>query len=333
MEWNRNIEIMFNKHKIRYIKLNELMSFTENKQKYSYFFIDFDYFINQFLHIIDYYNTKDIEISEELTIQFLTGFLNLIAHYKNYFYNKCDCISFYYIFINNKRYKSNKQLNKMVEKINKILLMIPRIYTIYYENSKQKFFIKYNLMNKINKLRESKKEESKYFNIGKSDNFQLYFRINKNFYQFLNDDNYGMTLYGFNLFRNEHFDEINEIYYNPILALFPVYIVLEELKICHSVRINDVLLKFVKDHINYDFNDPKIHILALKMFTSMKRIENKLKNLENDLNSVKYNFIVEVIMKNWKHVVKDRGIMNINEMFKEYIPIDKRINIEILINN
>ena len=63
----------------------------------------------------------------------------------------------------------------------------------------------------------------------------------------------------------------------------------------------------------------------------MKKVENRLKRLESNLNSPKYNTMIEIIMNNWKHVIKDKNILNINEIFK--IPSDKRISIEILVNN
>lgn len=330
-EWDINIDKMFNKHKIKYIELDKTIKFKENKKRNAYFFIDFDYFIKKFLYLIDYYNNKDMIINNELINQFLVGILNVIAHYKNYFYNKQDCISFYYIFINNKKYKKNKQLNNLVKQINKILLMIPRIYTIYFENDDQLFYIKYNLMNKINKIKESKNEDSYYFNFGNDDKCELFFRISKNFNQFSLTSNYENYFYDFKRFRIDKMNDVNDIYINSVLALLPVYSVLDSIQISDNFKMYDIILKFIKTHINEDFNTPETHLLVLKLFTSMKKVENKLKRLDSNLNSPKYNTMVEIIMQNWKYVVKDKNILNINEIYK--IPSDKRISIEILVNN
>lgn len=330
-EWDISIDKMFNKHKIKYIELDKTIKFKENKKRNAYFFIDFDYFIKKFLYLIDYYNNKDMIISNELINQFLVGILNVIAHYKNYFYNKQDCISFYYIFINNKKYKKNKQLNNLVKQINKILLMIPRIYTIYFENDDQLFYIKYNLMNKINKIKESKNEDSYYFNFGNDDKCELFFRISKNFNQFCLTSNYENYFYDFERFRIDKMNDVDDIYINSVLALLPVYNVLDSIQISDNFKMYDIILKFIKTHINENFNTSETHLLVLKLFTSMKKVENKLKRLDSNLNSPKYNTMVEIIMQNWKYVVKDKNILNINEIYK--IPSDKRISIEILVNN
>lgn len=331
MQWNSDIDVVFNSHKIKYSKLDEILNFEPNKKKNSYIFIDFELLMKKFLYNIDFYNNKDMEITDDITIQFMTGILNLIAHYKNYFYNKHDTMSFYYIFINNKKYKNNAQLNKLVQNINKIIIMIPRVYTIYYEKDDQLFYLRYNLMNKIN-IYKSKlvNEQCFYINIGNDNKFELMYRINKNFYQLIFEE-FKPILYDFNRFKIEKLNNIDDIYINNILALMPVYVILDDIKIVDKVKIDDVIMKYIKTHISDDFNDPNIHLLILKMFSHYKRLETRLKKLENDLNSIKYNTIIEVIMNNWKHIVKDKGIMKINELYK--IPADKRIMIEILVNN
>lgn len=330
MEWLREIDLVFNSHKIKYEYLNNIIDFNTNKKKNAYIFIDFDYLMKKFLYAIDYYNNKDMLLNESYTIQFMTGLLNVIAHYKNYFYNKHDTMSFYYIFINNKKYKNDKYLNKLVKSINKIVLLIPRIYTFYYEKDDQLFYLRYNLMNKINLVKQSKKEMCYYINLGYDEKTELMFRINKNFYQF-GFENYKPKLYGFEQFKSEKLNDIDDIYINSILALMPVYIILDEIKISDKVKIDDVIMKYIKSHTNVNYNDPNIHLLILKMFTGMKKLENRLKKLEKNLNSIEYNTIIEIVMNNWKHVVKDRSILNINELYK--IPADKRIMIETLINN
>lgn len=331
MNWNENVDIVFNSHKIKYNLLNNTFNFDEKKHKNAYVFIDFDYLMKKFLYTIDYYNNKDMEIDDDLIDQFLVNLLNLMAHYKNYFYNKHDTISFYYIFINNKKYKNNKKLNRLVTEVNKIIIMIPRIYTIYYENDHQLFFLKYNLMNKINLVKGmDNNEQCFYMNIGHEDKIELMFRINKNFFQ-LYFENYKPYLYGFENFRKEKLNDIDDIYINSILALMPVYVILDEIQISDRVKIDDVILKYIKSHPGENYNDMKTHLLILKMFTKLNKLYKKLQRLEMDLNSFKYNVIIEVIMNNWKHIVKDRSLLNINEIY--HIPADKRIMIEILINN
>lgn len=331
MKWNRDIDIVFNSHKIRYTNLDKTLNFDAKKHKNAYIFISFEMLMRKFLYTIDYYNNKDMKIDNDTINQFMVNILNLIAHYKNYFYNRHDTISFYYIFINNKKYKNNKNLNKLVKTINKIILMIPRVYTIYYENDRQMFFLKYNLMNKINLVKgNNKNEQCFYINISSEDKTELMFRINKNFYQ-LNFEGYRPYLYGFDDFRKHKLRDIDDIYINSILALMPVYVVLDDIKISDKVKIDDIILKYIKTHPNDNYNDMKIHLLIMKMFTQLRKLYNKLQKLEYDLNSAKYNTIIEVIMNNWKHIIKDKNITNINEIYK--IPPDKRIMIEILINN
>lgn len=329
MEWLESSDYVFNGHKIKYIELDKTFNFEENKKKNTYVFIDLDYLLKKFLYSINYYENKDVDLDGETEIQFIVGLLNLIAHYKNYFYNKHDCLSFYYIFINNKKYKSNEKINNLVKFINKILLMVPRIYTIYYEKDDQAFYLKYNLMNKINLIKDKNDEQCFYINIGNDDKNELLYRINKNLYQLI-FENYKPRLYTFDEFRKYKLDNVPDIFINSVLALLPVYVILDELKICNSVKIDDVIMKYIKTHMNENFNDPKVHLLVLKMFTSMRKLQNKLIKLEENLNSLKYNTIIEVIMNNWKHIIKDRNIIKINEMYK--IPNNRRIMIETLVN-
>lgn len=331
MQWNEKIDVIFNSHKIRYINLDNCLKFKEDAKKNAYIFIDFDYLIKKFLYCIDYYNNKGMIIDKDITNQFLVGFLNMIAHYKNYFYNKHDTMSFYYIFINNKKYKNYRQIDNLIQTINKIILMIPRVYTIYYEKDDQLFYLRYNLMNKINIVKSSNKEnQCFYINIGYDNKSEIMYRINKNFYQIVFEE-FKANLYGFDRFRNEKLKDIDDIYINAILALIPVYVILDEIKIVDKVRIDDVIMRYIKTHPNANYSDPTTHLLILKMFSHLKRLETKLRKLETDLNSAKYNTIIEAIMNNWKHIVKDKSIMNINELYK--IPADKRISIEILVNN
>ena len=70
--------------------------------------------------------------------------------------------------------------------------------------------------------------------------------------------------------------------------------------------------------------------IKIKKFTKMKKIENRLKKLEGDLNSIIYKNMIEVTMRNWKHVIKDNSIYKVNEILN--VPKNKRINIELLMN-
>ena len=60
----------------------------------------------------------------------------------------------------------------------------------------------------------------------------------------------------------------------------------------------------------------------------MKKLENQLVHLHGDLNNIVYSTIMKVVMQNWKYTVKDNNIYNINEIL--HLPINKRINIEVL---
>ena len=123
-----DVDIMFNSHKLKYNIMNDYFNFDIKEKKTIYFFIDFDFILSKYLYTIDYHSSKDMIITKEMTNEFLINFLNLISHYKSYFYNKCDCLSFFYITINNKKYIKDKNVSDMIVSIAKIITMIPRIF-------------------------------------------------------------------------------------------------------------------------------------------------------------------------------------------------------------
>lgn len=323
---NGNVSMMFNIHKMKYVDMNEFFKFDIKEKKTIYFNIDLDYLMGKYLYTIDFYNTKDMKITEEMTKDFLTEFLNLIAHYKNYFYKYCDCVCFFYIFLNKKRYDKNKELDKMLKRITRLISMIPRLYICYYENEDQGFFLKYNLIRTI-LITKGNKEKNIFLEIGKSDKNELIYKLTKNYNIFKFDD-YKIYLYGFENFKEDYMPDIEFMYINDILNLMSVYIILDEIKINKKVRLNDIILKYIKENRDKDFNSISTKLLILKMFSRLKSLEKKLKTLEYNLNSPLYSQMIQIIMENWKHIIKDNSIYNINEIL--HIPVEKRINIETL---
>ena len=84
---NELISIMFNSQKIKYSELDLYFKRTDI-EKTIYFCLDFDYIMGKYLYAIDY--DKDVKFTEQNINEFITEFLNLIAHYKRYFYNNLD---------------------------------------------------------------------------------------------------------------------------------------------------------------------------------------------------------------------------------------------------
>ena len=77
------IEILFNSHKLKYREFS-VIELEKGKKPLVYFNIDFGYLFNKYLHIINF--TEDMTLSDEDINEFVLEFLNLIAHYKQYFY-------------------------------------------------------------------------------------------------------------------------------------------------------------------------------------------------------------------------------------------------------
>lgn len=324
-----NISTLFNSHKMKYSIMTEYFNFDPKQKKIIYFFINFDYMLEKFLYEIDYHSDKDFIISEEIANEFLTEFLNIIAHYKGFFYKNCDTLSFFYIEINNTKYKKNDSLDKMVKRISKIITMIPRIYIIYHEKDDQIFYIKYNLIKKIKINKIKSNEELVFLDMSKSNKTELFFQITKNYHIFVFED-YKLYLYGYRTFKEENFNGLKDIYINSVIALLDVYNVLETVKLDKNMKVNITIRKYVESHLKDDFNDYETKINVLKLFSKSKELEKELKSINNGINNPFYGLMVEIIMKNWKHVIRDNNILKINEIIK--MPKDKRINIETLIN-
>lgn len=327
---NISVSKLFNAHKVKYEILNNSIDYDKSKKRTVYFIIDLEYILTKYLYNIGYIDTKDMKISEKEQNKFITEILNLICHYKNYFFKYMDALSFFYIAINNKRYKNDKQISDMIKYIISIVTMIPRINVYYYEKGEQNFYLKFNLVRTILITRKSSTSEQLFFNLGRCDMCELFYRLTKNFYIFNFEADSNNKLYGFNSFYSEHLYDVEPIYLNAVISLLSVYEVLDDLQISKQVRIDDVILKYIKSHVNEDFNAIETKILVLKLFTNMKRVQNKLVKLESNLNSPIYQTMIQTIMANWKHVIKDRSVYQINEMLK--VPHEKRINIELLMN-
>ena len=143
---NELISIMFNSQKIKYSELDLYFKRTDI-EKTIYFCLDFDYIMGKYLYAIDY--DKDVKFTEQNINEFITEFLNLIAHYKRYFYNNLDAMSFFYIGINVNKYKSDENITTLIKKLIPLITMIPRIYIYYYDNFNQGFFMKYNILRSL----------------------------------------------------------------------------------------------------------------------------------------------------------------------------------------
>ena len=320
-------KILFNTHKMKYEAMNQYFNFDIKEEKVFYCCMDMDWLMSKFLYAIDYYNTKDAKLTPEISNDFLSGLLNIIAHYKNYFYNHCDSISFFYLFINKKRYERDPELNNLMKNITKLITIIPRIYICYYENDDQGFFLKYNLVKHILLSKRGSGKRPIFFDFSKCDKNELFYSITKDIYTF-RFDNYKIYPYGFNDFYNDFMPKVEIQYLNNILKLMSVFYVLDEIKINKKIRIDDVIYKYVKSHNNDDFTDIKTKIHVIRMFTKIRSLVKKIKSLEYNLNNPMYSHMIQIIMENWKRTIKDNSIYNINEIL--HIEQDKRINIETL---
>lgn len=322
---NELVGIMFNSQKIKYSELDLYFQRT-NVEKIIYYCIDFDYIMSKYLYAIDY--DKDIKFTEEDINDFITEFLNLISHYKRYFYNKLDAISFFYVGINVNHYKDDPNISNLIKKLTTLITMIPRIYIYYYDNFRQGFFMKYNLIRTICISRQGQNKDILFFDLCKFNMNELIYKLTKNYYFFVNND--GIHLYGFNNFKEENLNDVEPLYMNNVISLLTIYETLNELQLNNKFKIDDIIMKFIKEHRTEDFNDIRTKLLVIKKFTKMKKIENRLKQLEGDLSSPIYKNMIEVTMRNWRNVIKDNSIYKVNEILK--VPKNKRINIELLMN-
>ena len=211
---NELISIMFNSQKIKYSELDLYFKRT-NIEKTVYFCLDFDYIMGKYLYAIDY--DKDIRFTEQNINEFITEFLNLIAHYKRYFYNNLDAMSFFYIGINVNKYKSDENITTLIKKLIPLITMIPRIYIYYYDNFNQGFFMKYNLIRTICVSRSDSNKEILFFDLCKFNMNELIYKLTKNYYFFINND--GIHLYGFQNFKEENLSDVEPLYMNTVINL------------------------------------------------------------------------------------------------------------------
>lgn len=325
-----NTSILFNSHKMKYITMNNFFNTTLNndiKEKIFYYFIDLDYILSKYLYTIGYFEIKDMKIDNEIIKDFMIEFLNLISHYKQYFYTQQDAISFIYIGINNHHYKKDKEIEKLIKQLIKITTMIPKIYIYYYDNDDYNFFLKYNLIRTIVISKSNSGKTPIFLDLSKTNKNELFYKLTKN-YNLFKFDQYKIFLYGYKNFKEDYMQDVEDIYINSVISLLPVYEILNDIKINKKVRIDDIILKFIKSHIKDDFNNIKTQLLVLKLFTKMKKLEIKLVKLNQDLSSVVYTRIMQTVMQTWKSTVKDNNIYNINEIL--HVEKNKRINIESL---
>ena len=323
-----NIDAFFNSNKMKYdALLGYFQTNIQYENKINYVFIDLDLILSKYLNIIDFFSETRPEITDQMIDIFIVDFLNLISHYKRFFYEKTNSTSFFYICIPNKKYKRFKDIENMITKLSNLFNVIPKIYIYFYDDDKHNFWLKYNIIKNICLFKQNSKYVPIIFDMGKQNNSELFYILTKNYHLF-KYDNYKIYLYNFNDFKEDYLYNIEDIYINSIVSLLPVYEILNYININKQVRIDDVMLKFIKKYPKENFNSIETQLLALKLFTSSKKLEKKLIQLNNNLNSYIFSNMAKIVMENWRHVIKDNSIYNINETMN--IPKDKRINIEIL---
>ena len=320
-----NISILFNSNKIKYDTLT--MYFNENVNKTSilnYFFIDFDFILLKYMYVTECY---DNDFTEEAADLFILEILNLISHYKRFFYEKMNSNGFFYIGIPVNKYKKHEIINNMITKFIKLATVIPKIYIYYYENDNYNYWLKYNLVKNICLYKQGSNITPIIFDLGKIYKSELFYILTRNYHMFKYDGN-KPYLYSFNDFKREYLTDIEEIYLNNIVSLLPIYETLSSFNINKKVRIDDIIMKFIKKHPRENFNSFETQLLLLKTFSSAKKLEKKLNSIHHNMNSYIYSNMSRTVMENWKHIIKDSSIYRINEILN--IPDDKRVNIEIL---
>lgn len=320
-----NISILFNCNKIKYDLLRAYYDTNiTNKKTLNYFFIDFDFILLKYMYFSECYSD---EFNDEVADIFILELFNLIAHYKRFFCEKINSNVFFYIGIPVHKYKKNKCIDSMISKFIKLATVIPKIYIYYYEDDNYNYWLKYNLIKNICLFKQGSDTTPVIFDLGKIWRSELYYILTRNYNLFKYDNN-KPYLYSFNDFRQEYLSNIEDIYLNNIVSLLPVYEALSTLNINKKVRIDDIMMKFIKKHPRENFNMIETQILLLKTFSSSKKLEKKLTSINHNMNSYIYSNMSRTVMENWKHVIKDNSIYKINEALN--IPSDKRINIEIL---
>ena len=324
-----NGSITFNKLKMKYDYMNEYFMFPIKEKKSFYFFIDFDYLLRIYMHSTEYEDFRYID--DNFIDNFTVGLLNLISHYKNYFYKHCDAISYFYIGVDRKQYIKYQAIDNMMKKMCSIVSMIPRINFYYCESIEQKFYLKYNLI-RIIKMIKSDGTRCVFMDLCRPYMNELIYGLTKDYHIIQYHQKDPSDIYGFNNFRYDILKHVPDIYVNTVIKLLPVYEALEELEIHDQKRIDKVIMDFIlknKDN-KVDYNQDETKELALKLFTSKRKAINKLRKITHNLSSPLYQTMMSTIIKSWKHNIKDNSIYKINEMLQ--IPDKCRINIELLMN-
>lgn len=304
-----NVQQTFNSKKLKYSKLDD---FYNNKFKNEK--TNINIFFNCDKMIEEYLECEDRDIGNGIKIQFLKEFLNLIAHYRTYFF-KHDILTRIYVSINNS--------NEITEFVTKIASMIPRIYILNYKKGEDLFFLKYNIIAKI----KSMNKNEWFLDIGNSKNNILNFRISTDYAIIDRDNNYNLIIEGYDYFKKEILNNIDEIYIKPILSLWEIFVILEN--VIDNDKIINSLKKYVEENLWYDFNDVGIKLKALRFITRSKKLAKKVVELNDNLNSIYYNKLSDIIIENWRHNVSDKNILRINEILGIR---SNRIAIENLIN-
>lgn len=321
--------ILFNKLKIKYAYINDYFMFPIKEQKVFYFFIDFDYIIRIYMHSIQCDDFRYID--ENIIDNFLVGLLNLISHYKNYFYKHCDSLSYFYIGVDRKQYVKFESMKNLFNKLVSTANMIPRINFYYCESIEQKFYLKYNLIRMIKTIKRNQ-VRTIFFDICKPFMNEMIYCLTKDYHMIIYHQKDPTSIYGFNNFKEDFLNHVPEIYLNTVLKLMPVYEALDTLEIHGQKRIDKVIMDFIIKHKDkkLDYNQPEIKEMALKMFTSKRRAINKLRKINKNLTSPVYLNMVKTVVNSWKNTIKDNSVYRINEMLN--IPDNCRINIELLMN-
>ena len=207
--------------------------------------------------------------------------------------------------------------------------MIPRINFYYCESKEQKFFLKYNLIRIIKRVKEGDGRVI-FLDICRPYMNELVYMLTKDYNYIQYDQREQTTMYGFYNFRTECMRNVPPIYINTVIKLLPVYEALNELEIHDQKKIDNVIMDFILKNKKADFNDDATKELVLKMFTSKRKAVNKLRKLIGKLNNPLYETTMTTIIKSWNNHIKDNSIYKINEIMK--VPDRCRINIELLLN-
>ena len=267
-------------------------------------------------------------LSDEDINEFVLEFLNLIAHYKQYFYKYMKSMSFFYVSVSKTVYNWNVYLTTVMQKIVRIINLIPRIYVYYHDTVDQGFNLKYNLFKTICISRNDANTEILLFDISNNYRYHLLYKLSRNVYTFIFDD-YKLRLYDFDQFFYETVPvPSNKIRKSDFISTLSIYTIIVESKFKNWQKRYNRLLEYISNNYSTDYNLLENKIALMKRFSKSEELINKLIQLEKNLNSPVYMQTMSIIMKNWKNVIKDKNIYKINELL--VLPKHKRINIETL---